>query len=506
MRRIGSVLLALCAAAWLAWPAVHAGRAADVRRQAYELLNEGVAAYKNGDFPVAVEKLRRSAALALNSFRAYFYLGLALSADRRYTEAVESMNIALDLDPSHLQSLVALGDAQWKLGDLGEAGAAYFRALKIRPEYADALDGLARVEESRGKIEPAIALFQRAIASNRGFAPAYTHLGDLYLRQGRFEEAVRLLEEAVSARPDFAAGLNRLALAYGRLGLSNEAIATIQRARELEPKSPEHPATLGWLQLEDGSTAAAERSVATALDLDPAQPEALAGLAEIARRRGDYEEAERRIDAALADPRLDAPRAKRLTHFKDRVAAEAVEVQALEERNGAGTASADDRARLARIYALRSEFGRAIDLERTLDPDRAQRERLAYLLFRASRFREAHEIYASLLAEAPSPTAALNDGVTLALLGDDPGAIRAFESALEAEPENAAARVFLANALLRTGDTPGAIASYKRFLDSGARGERAERVRRILRQLAPELVAPAATPAPVPPALAEPGS
>ena len=488
--------MVLIAAGLLAGPGPQAGRAAEVRRRAYDLLNEGVTAYKNGEYPLAIEKLRASSAVALNSFRAYFYLGLALSADRRYHDAIASLVVALDLDPSHLQSLVALGDAQWKLGDLAEADAAYFRAMKLRPEFADALDGLARVQESRGQVELAIASFQRAIASNRGFAPAYTHLGDLYLRLGRFEEAVRLLEEAVSARPDFAAGMNRLALAYGRLGLSNEAIATIQRARELEPKNPEHPATLGLLQLDEGSTAAAERTFAIALGLDAAQPEALAGLAEIARRRGDYAEAIRRIDSALADPRLDAPRAKRLQQARERVQAEETEVAALDARLAAGTASAADRTQLARIYARRTQWTAAIDLERTLEPDRAQRERLAYLLFRANRFREAHEIYAALYTEEPTPAAALNDGVTLALLGDDPGAIRAFESALATDPANSSAKVFLANALLRTGNTPAAIAAYKEFLDAGARGERAERVRRILAQLAPGLVAPVATPAP----------
>ncbi len=498
MGRWWRVLGALGAGAVLLGSAAEAGRAADVRRRAYDLLNEGVAAYKNGDFPVAVDKLRESSSLALNSFRAYFYLGLALAADRRYTEAVESLNVALDLDPSHLQSLVALGDAQWKLGDLDEADAAYFRGLKLRPEYADALDGLARVQESRGQSEQAIATFQRAIASNRGFAPAYTHLGDLYLRLGRFEEAVRLLEEAVSARPDFAAGLNRLALAYGRLGLANEAIATIQKARELEPKNPEHPATLGLLQLDEGSLAAAERSFGQALALDPAEPEALAGLAEIARRKGAYDDAVTRIDAALADPRLDAPRATRMRQFRERVLAEGVEVAALEAQLNAGTAQPADRERLARIYAGRSQWSTAIDLERTLEPSRAQRERLAYLLFRASRFREAHDLYAGLYAEEPSAASALNDGVALALLGDDADAIAAFRNVLATDPASGAAKVFLANALLRTGDEDGAVAAYKEFLDAGARGERAERVRRILAQLAPELVAPSPSPAPVP--------
>jgi tetratricopeptide (TPR) repeat protein len=146
--RTRRVLLAVAAvlpiAASLA-PGALAGKALDVRRESHELLNAGVAAYRKGDYAAAVDSLRRSAAMALNSFRAHFYLGLALIGDRRYTEAVDALNIALDLDPTHLQSLVGLGDAYLKLGDLDEAQAAYYRALKLRPEYPPSLDGLARV-------------------------------------------------------------------------------------------------------------------------------------------------------------------------------------------------------------------------------------------------------------------------------------------------------------------------------------------------------------------------
>ena len=86
----------LLISASLAPRTVLAGRASEMRVEAFELLSEGVAAYNRGDYPGAVEKLRRATSIALNSFRAHYYLGLALNASRRYEEALETLGVALD--------------------------------------------------------------------------------------------------------------------------------------------------------------------------------------------------------------------------------------------------------------------------------------------------------------------------------------------------------------------------------------------------------------------------
>jgi tetratricopeptide (TPR) repeat protein len=478
----GVLLLALAATP------LGAGRAADVRTESFRLINAGVTDYKNGNYPEAIEKLKQATSMALNNFRAHYYLGLALIGDRRYTDALDVLEIALELDPQHLQSLVAVGDANLKLGDLEEANAAYFRALKLRPEYPAALDGLARIAESRADDTGAIELYRRAIASNRGFAPAYTHLGDLWLRIGKFAEAVELLEEAVSVRPDFASGLNRLALAYGRLGLTNEAIATIQRALEIEPNNAAHPATLGQLQLEQGSLAAARSSFDRALELDGGQPRALWGMAELARRQGDYEAALARVDEALADPRTDALTAERFREYREEVVQEQQRVQRLLQTVETDEAVSEDYADLARIYAERNLWDEAIEMQRRVEPGPEQRNTLAFMLFRANRFREAHEIYASLVEQSDAAEPAINDGVALAWLGDDAGAIERYRHALEIEPDNLDATLFLANALLRSGEQDAAVARYKSFYDRTESGERRERVRRILEQIAPDVL------------------
>jgi tetratricopeptide (TPR) repeat protein len=483
---------ALLLAAAAALPAL-GGNAGEVRTRSFTLLNQGVSAYKQGDFATAVAHLEEASSIALNNFRAHFYLGLASIGNRDYPGAIEALTIALDLDPDHLQSHVAIGDAYLKMGDLNESRAAYFRSLKLRPEFPPALDGLARVFEADAEDDKAIASFRRAIDANRGYAPAYTHLGDLYLRQNRFEEAVVLLEEAVDVRPDYAPGLNRLALAYGRLGLNNQAIATIQQAIELEPKNASHPTTLGRLQLDQGFVTAAEESFREALNLDPALPEARAGLAEVARRRGEYDAALRQLDIALADPRTEAPKKARLQTFRDRVVAEQAEVRALEERVASGEAESGDYNDLAEIYASRGMWEDAAEVQRQADPSYSQRERLAYMLFQSQDYAEAHEIYSGLALEGESATLALNSGVTLALLGNDEAAAEAYRRALEIDPAQTVAQLYLGNALLRLGREETAVEHYLEFLEFEQRGESAERVRRILRQVAPEAL-PSSTP------------
>jgi Flp pilus assembly protein TadD len=91
--RHGAVILGTLLAA-TAVTQTHAGKAGEVRKQAFKLVNEGVAAYNRADFKAAIVPLQKAAAMSLNSFPAHHYLGLALAGDRRYAEAVEAYKIA----------------------------------------------------------------------------------------------------------------------------------------------------------------------------------------------------------------------------------------------------------------------------------------------------------------------------------------------------------------------------------------------------------------------------
>ncbi len=465
-----------------------AGRAADVRRESFELLNQGVAAYRRGEFAEAVRVLERAQAIALNSFSANYYLGLALLGDRRPAPAIESLLVAIDLEPRHLQALAALGDAYLSLGDLSEARAAFTRALKLGSSYAPAMDGLARGLEAAGDDTRAIEQYRSAIAANAGYAPPYTHLGDLLLRRGRIEEAVTLLEEAVAIRPDFGEGLNRLAAAYGRLGLVDEALVTARRAIEVEPSNADHRVRLGELELEGGLTASAARSFAAALELRADSVSALIGLAEIARRSGDWDRAFAQLDLASALDPLDSRQSTVLNERRQRYLVEREALTSVASRIAAGAATPADLERSAEIHAMRGEWNEAADLRRQAAGNNAMDERLAWYLLRASRPREALAIYERLALDSAESRHEVNRGVAHVALGAETAAEVAFRKALEEDPARAVAWLYLGNVYLRAERRPEAVRAYREFLNLDPQGEAAERVRRILRQIAPDQV------------------
>ncbi len=470
-------------------PAVQAGRAPEMRKRAFQDLNDGVAAYNRGEYALAVEKLQAVTAVALNSFRGYLYLGQALTAARRFPEAVDALDVALDLEPDDLGAHVARANALLGQGDLDEAAAGYTRALGLRPDFSPALDGLGRVAEARGDDPKAVAQYEQAIAANKGYPDPYLHLGDLYLRQGRLDEAVQLLREAVRVRPDYGPGLNRLASAYARLGLYNEAVATINRAIELEPKVADHRATLGQIQLELGLLGQAEQSLQEAMARDPELPAVYEGLAEAARRRADYKGAVVQVDKALALPRLDERAHDRLVERRTALQNEEMTVSRLEQAVAAGTATPADLRALAALEAGRSRWERAADLQGQSAPEGIERERLAYYNLRASRFRDAHVIYGAL-DDAGRPDVAVNDGIALTGLGDHEAAEARFRRALTLDERFAPARLYLGNALLRQGKASEAADAYLAFLTLDPNGQRAERVRRVLQRIAPDKAPP----------------
>ena len=504
MRRILLPAALLLLAAPPAWGA----KAGEVRAESFRLLGEGAALVSRGEYRKAAETLERVTNMALNSYRAWYYYGLALLGDRRPAQAVDALRIALELDPLQLQAHIAFGDAQLQIGDLPEAEAAYHRALKLRAEFPAALEALGRLSEARGDEPGAVVLYERAIASNRGYPEAYTSLGDLYLRRDRLEDAVKLLVEAVTVRPDYGPGLNRLALAYGRLGLQNEAVATIRRAIELQPWSAEHHATLGRILLDLGLAIDARKAFAEALKRDPGLPAAREGMAELLRREQQYPEALAEYDAILADERTDARTRRRVEQSRTALEAERTRAASVAERLAAGTATPADLRDAAALAASRGRYGDAADFESRSRPEGADTERLGFYLLRAGRYGEAHETYAALARLAPDAVAETNDGVALALLGNDGAAIEAFRRALERPSPPPRAWAYLGNALYRSGKKDEAVEAYVRFVESGASGETAERVRRVLVRIAPERT-PQPPPAPPfvvpPPAAAEEG-
>jgi len=460
-------------------------KALEARNIAFKLQGEAMKLYKEGSYRKAIELLRQVTNLSLNSFLAYYYLGLCLSADRQYSEALEPLKTALELEPGHIQAHIALGDVYLKLGDASEARAEYLRALYSQDSYAPAHDGLGRVYEAQGDDDRAIQEYQKALQINVAFPDAYANLGELYLRRGRLDDAIALFLKAIQVKPDFALGYSRLGIAYSREGLVNQAIASISHGKEIAPQDPLPYLSLGEIFLDTGDLDRAESEIEAALARDPAESEGWLLKARYLMARQDLNGALKALADGLASEIRDPGGRHALEKAQDSYQATASRIAALTS----GIAAAPDKPEpyldLAALLCDAGALEKAVEPARRaveLSPDPSTRLRLAYYLLKAQQSAEAATILQELAASGSAP-ALLNLGVAQASLGQDEAATATYRKYLENYPKDPLPHLYLGNSLFRLGREKEARTSYQSYLDLASGDEKTGKVRRLLQLL-----------------------
>jgi tetratricopeptide (TPR) repeat protein len=493
--------------------------AGDARTQSFKLQSDGMRAYNEGRYKDAIALLQQVCNIHLNSAMAWYFLGLSLAAERRYSEAVDPIKIALDLQPDYVQAHLALGDTFLKLGETDEARAAYLRALDMQPNYAPAHDGMGRLLESMGKDDEAETSYRKALEINVAFADAYTHLGELYLRRGRLDDAVNLFLKAITMKPDFSQAYTRLGVALSRQERYEDALAAARKSLELAPQDPEPQVALARIDLEMQSLRRSREAVDAALAIDPEFVYAHLMLGELARADGDPARALTILEARLKRP-IDDPRLKRvLTDAIKRVRSEAQRMVALETAVANAPADPEALAALARFNSgLRAHFlaaemlRAAADLEVTrvseaacdqattaaCDQSGSLLYEAGYEYIVARRWPEAIAVFARL-ADSPAspllaPDARFNLGVAQAGAGLDQAAAETFRVCLQARPDDMQAQLYLGNALARMGRDDEARHAYVAYLEKAGTAPEVDRVRRLVEEMsgAPATGAPAA--------------
>lgn len=122
-----------------------------------ESLNRGLAAFKAGDYAVAVNELENATRADHKDFQAFLYLGAAYSSQGRLNAAIGAFRRASEIRPDDARVHYNLGQAYEAAGVPREALHSYEQALKFNPYHALAQKARASVKSqmSAGRIEVA---------------------------------------------------------------------------------------------------------------------------------------------------------------------------------------------------------------------------------------------------------------------------------------------------------------------------------------------------------------
>lgn len=400
----GSLCVAVLAAG--AWTA-RAESAPEVRERFMERLGSGARALEAGNAIAAAQDLCWSASRGLNSHRAHFLCGVALTQARRPLDAARHLELASELNPKHLPTWIALGDARLAAGQIDPARAAYYGALERRTDYSPGYVGLGRLAVARGDEAAALENFRKALEANPAEVSAYLSRAGLRMEQGRHDAALEDLREAVRLRPDDGVVQRALAEVLLANGLAQEAIGAARRARALRPQDPLVAAQLARIYFELGARPEAEEEALKALALDPHLVDARLVLADVygrSNRIGDaLEVLEPPQPELLTQGELD-----RLDSARERWTTRREEIASLEARQASEAGEPLTPAERIELVEVLLDTGRADDavasaralLERDDLPPESRRH-LASLLMDAGHALEASRVL-ERLAAAPA--------------------------------------------------------------------------------------------------------
>ena len=165
----------------------------------------------------------------------YVNLALAQARQRKFDQAIRTLNEGMARIPDSEILLVRLGHTQLVTGRSREAFETMNKVLGLNPRNVDAMTVCAGILDAEGRREEARAYYDRALAvepESRFLRMSYA--GNL-ASGGRLREAIEVYNKLIDDFPEEQAFCQYTGIAYSYLGEYDQAISFLERALAIQP-------------------------------------------------------------------------------------------------------------------------------------------------------------------------------------------------------------------------------------------------------------------------------
>lgn len=224
----------------------------------------------HADFHQTLELLRATQLTTTQELALHEHVAELLISHEKYSESLEDLKRAADLDPQRADLQFDLALAQFRAGRLGDALESAEKCKELG-DSADLEDLLGDIQESRGDNLAAVKSYQAAVALAPNEEKYRLSLAVELIRHDSFEPARVALKQAEELQPNSW----RVQLALGMVehfgGTDDAATKYLLRAAELAPQPEEALQYLGDIQM-DRASAPAPAAVAKLCQYADSQP------------------------------------------------------------------------------------------------------------------------------------------------------------------------------------------------------------------------------------------
>lgn len=202
----------------------------------YLLFLVGTAFGQIGKHEEGVTHLQKSAKITPNPIT-YNNLAGSLVALSRYTEAIQHLRTAIELDPNYSEGYCNLGIAQRYAGLPKESVNSLEQAIRLTPNYRQAYTEKGFSHSSLGEHANALECHEYASKLDPNFADSYRHIGDSLVRLSRLSDSLPFYNKAIALNSNFTEAFISRGGALKKLGQLEDALANQNRAFALNPKT-----------------------------------------------------------------------------------------------------------------------------------------------------------------------------------------------------------------------------------------------------------------------------
>jgi len=210
---------------------------------------------------------------------------------RDYDHAIETLSVALDLDPDYVVALNLRGLAYERSGKEDLAMADYNLALQKRPAYGVPYNNRGVIHARRGALQSAIDDFSLSIKYTPKFLLAWTNRARARTLMKDFDGAIADFAEAEKLDPSAPQIASNRCITYGMMGKFDQAFADCNGLIERQPKNVYAINNRADVSMMKGALDAALKDYNTAIQINPNNVRAHSGRGQIYERRKDLAQA-----------------------------------------------------------------------------------------------------------------------------------------------------------------------------------------------------------------------
>jgi len=213
--------------------------------------------------------------------------GKRFREENRYEQAFEQWGSALQRDPEHTQTLIALTELNYFLGKFKDCLTYGEKALKQAPENPDLYLYVGAVLSYVGRVEDAFDVLKKGAALDPKRTDFLFHLAEIEIASSHFSEGRKWAQKILKKEPAQPHAAYLIGVTWAEEGKKKKGRRWLKKALSWDPRFSPALFSLGLLDLEEGKKERAQSQFEKVAQLDRVHPKAFFYLALLEGEKGN---------------------------------------------------------------------------------------------------------------------------------------------------------------------------------------------------------------------------